>query len=324
MDVKWGIIGTGQIARKFAGDYQAVDTGEIRAVGSRSLDKARSFADSYQIPKAYGSYEELVKDDEVNAIYVATPHSYHYTHSLLALKHDKAVLCEKPVAMNSAQLKAISDVAKARNLLFMEAMWTYFLPPVRQAMEWVNAGEIGKVQVMKANFGFAMDFDPESRVYNPDLAGGPLLDVGIYPVALAGLLMQKHPSSIQAVAKKGPSDVDHTTLMHLRYEDDVLAQLDCSVENHTTHDAWIYGSEGFIHIPDFWRARRAFMKNRRKKLTFEDPRESLGYNYEIEAMNTMLLEGITESAVMPFEASFRNIGVLDKVRDIIGLKYPDE
>lgn len=324
MEINWGIIGTGQIARKFAEDYPAVSDGKILAVASRTMDKAESFADEFQIERAYGNYNDLVKDPDVHAVYIATPHSHHFEHSMLAMQHDKAVLCEKAVALNSAELKQMTEMARERNVLFMEAMWTYFLPPVKRAMQWIWDDEIGKVQLIKADFGFSMPFDPESRVFNPYLAGGALLDVGIYPIALASLIMQKGPGEIQVISKKGKSSVDVTTAMTFLYDNDVIARLDCSVENHTSHEAWIYGSHGHIYIPDFWRAKKAYLETPEQKITYEDPRSTAGYNYEIEEMNRLIREGKTESQVMPFVNSFLNMGIMDKIREKIELKYPME
>lgn len=324
MDINWGIIGTGQIAKKFAEDYKYVTDGRILAVASRQQVKADEFADVYGIERAYGSYEDLAKDKDIHAVYIATPHSLHYTNSLMAMKANKAVLCEKPVAVNSRQLKELADLAKARELPFMEAMWTYFLPPVQQAMRWIQDDEIGEVQFVNADFGFSMPFDPQSRVFDPQLAGGALLDVGIYPIAIASLIKQNRPQEIKVSSKMADNGIDLTTLMNFSYKDGAMAQLTCSVEHLTRHEAIIYGAKGSIFMPDFWRARKAILKTPDKEIAFEDTREAVGYHYEIEEMNKLIAEGKTESDIMPVVNSFLNMHVMDAVREQMNLTYPFE
>ena len=324
MDINWGIFSTGNIAAKFAEEYAYVNDGQILAVASRTEDKARDFAERYNIKKAYEGYENLAKDPDIDAIYIATPHSHHYENTLLALKNNKAVLCEKPAAVNSEQLNQMLELAKERNVLFMEAMWTYFLPPILQAKEWIENGEIGDVQRIMADFGISIDFDPEHRAYNPHLAGGSLLDLGIYPLSLATYLNSSDVKTIQSAATFGKTQVDNYTSALVKFNNGALLQAGCSFLHHSMHDAWIQGSAGYIHIPNFWRAAKAYMKNSQKSLLFEDTRAATGYNYEIEEMNYLIKNNKKQSDVVTFQRSKTNMYLLDTIRKQIGLTYPME
>jgi dihydrodiol dehydrogenase / D-xylose 1-dehydrogenase (NADP) len=179
--IKWGIIGAGRISEKFASDFQVVKDAKIVAVAARELNSAQTFAQKHNIAKAYGNYEQLAADPEVDVIYIGTTHNFHFEHTMLCFKQNKHVLCEKPVTVNATQFKTLTEEAARRNLFLMEAMWTPFLPPIIKALEWIAQGKIGHVQLIKADLGFVLNSNPEARLYNPALAGGALLDVGIYP-----------------------------------------------------------------------------------------------------------------------------------------------
>ncbi|KAA3635255.1 MAG: gfo/Idh/MocA family oxidoreductase, partial [Bacteroidetes bacterium] len=169
MTIKWGIIGCGKIAHKFIQDFEFVEQGEVVAVGSRSMDKAREFAAQYNVSNAHGSYEALAGDPEVQAIYIATPHNYHLENMKLCFQHDKAVLCEKPITVNTKELEEALEIARSKDLFLMEAMWTWFLPAVLKAKQWIVEGRIGEVRFLRADCGFKPEFNAESRVYNPNL-----------------------------------------------------------------------------------------------------------------------------------------------------------
>lgn len=324
MSIKWGIIGTGFIAGKFAEDYRFVNEGEIMGVASRSKDRAEAFAGKHEIPRSYEAYDQLFMDSDIDAVYIATPHSEHYRNTLNALQHGKAVLCEKPAAVNAVQLKEMIDAADQENLLFMEAMWTRFLPAIQQAREWIGQELIGKVRMIQADFGAPSPTRPRHRLYNPQLAGGALLDIGIYPLVFANTMAGAACSEMHPEAILGETGVDETTGMILRYENGALAQLTCSIKHPTSHKGLIYGSKGYIEIPDFWRARKAILKDGRKMLEWTDERESTGFNYEIEEMNRLLRENKKQSEVMPPGLSLKNMEMLDDIRRRIGLVYPFE
>jgi len=324
MSIKWGIIGTGFIAGKFAEDYRFVDEGEIMGVASRSPERAGAFAGKYKIPRSYGHYDQLFQDPDIDVVYIATPHSEHYANTLSALHQGKAVLCEKPAAVHAVQLKEMVEVANQKNLLFMEAMWTRFLPAIQQARQWIDQNLIGQVRMIQADFGDPSPTRPHHRLYNPHLAGGALLDIGIYPLVFANTMIQSHCHEIHPQALFGETGVDETTGMLLHYENGTMAQLTCSIKHPTSHKGLIYGSKGYIEIPDFWRARKAILKNDRETREYTDDRKSIGFNYEIKEMNHLLLENKTESDIMPPWLSVKNMEMLDEIRQRIGLVYPFE
>ena len=320
----WGILGAGYIAGKFARDYRYVKEGQIMAVASRSREKAESFAQTHGIEKAYEGYEALLADRDIDAIYVATPHSHHYEHTLAAIQHKKAVLCEKPAAVNTGQLKTMINAAKAHQVLFMEAMWTYVMPVVKEIKRWITSGEIGEVKLIQADFCVHMDLPPEHRINNPHLAGGSLLDVGIYPVAFTNLLLDDKVEEIQAIAQFGDTGVDDTTLMNLRFQKGTLAQLTCSTKHSTKREAYIFGTKGKIYAREYWKARSAILTTPHKEISYEDPREAQGYHYEIDEMNRLMREKKMESPRIPFAMSLQNLQILDDVRSHIKLTYPFE
>jgi predicted dehydrogenase len=320
----WGILGAGYIAGQFAKDYRYVKDGRIKAIASRSKEKADSFAETHGIEKAYEGYDNLLKDDEIDVVYIATPHNLHYENTLSAVKNNKAVLCEKPAAVNAKGLKEMIDQANRHNVLFMEAMWTYLQPAVMKAREWIISGKIGEIKLIRADFGVFMDFPPEHRINNPHLAGGGLLDLGIYPVGLANYMAEEKIQDIQAMAQFGETQVDETTLINMMYSNEAIAQLISSTKNPTSHEAYIYGTKGHIHLPYFWKAREATLSTQEEKITYEDTRASLGYNYEIEEMNRLLRNKEKESQVISHQRSIKNINTLDQIRKLINLKYPFE
>lgn len=323
--IKWGIMASGWIAEKFAADLVHTSNGTAYAVGSRTLEKARTFADRFQIPKAYGSYEELVADPDVDAIYVATPHPFHKENVMTALRAGKAVLCEKPFTVNSAELEEIVAYARERKLFLMEAMWTRFLPPIRKVKEWLAAGRIGEVRLVKADFGFRVDWNPAGRLLNPELGGGALLDAGIYPISFASMVFGAHPQKIQSTAHIGETGVDEHFSLLLSYKNGATASLNGAVRLAIGNDAYIHGTEGKIYIPGFLNAKSATLYvNGEEVETFTDDRAAIGYAFEAEEVGRALSAGLTESADITLDESLDIMWLLDKIREQWGLRYPFE
>lgn len=301
--IKWGIISTGTIAHSFASDFKYVKYGELSAVASRAKDTATTFANQYGIPKAYATYQELYDDPDIDAIYVATPHNYHFENASGALQGGKAVLCEKPITINPQELEKLIAISRSTGNYLMEGMWTYFLPAIQKAREWVESGRIGAVLNVRADFGNPVPFDEKGRMYNPALAGGSLLDMGIYPIAMAWLFYKQQPKQMTVVSRKATTGVDHDVTMLFEYEDAaaVLASaFRCKLYNHT----FIIGEKGYIMIPDFWKASKILLYQGDECIdTYSDGREGLGFNFEIDAVNQDLLAGKKESEVMPLSYS---------------------
>jgi dihydrodiol dehydrogenase / D-xylose 1-dehydrogenase (NADP) len=322
---KWAILGPGTITHKFSSDLKLLDTAELYAVGSRSIEKAQAYASKYNIPKAYGSYDELLRDPDVEIIYIATPHPIHKDWVIKSLEAGKAVLCEKPITVNAYEAEEIFNAARKNNVFFMEAMWTRFLPVMVKVREWVKDGAIGEVRMLKADFGFRADLDREGRLFNPSLAGGALLDAGIYPISFAYMVFGKAPVEIISTVHLGETGVDEQGASIFKYDKGELAVIESAVRTITPQEAYILGTKGSIKIPQFWCARSAILNtNDGKSLVYEDSRQSIGYGFEAEEVMSCLSKGEKESSVMPHMESLEIMKTMDTIRSQYGLKYPFE
>ena len=321
--IRWGILGLGTIARAFAIGLTAVPEAKLVAVGSRSVFKAKEFAKEFGAARTHGSYEDLAKDPEVDAIYIATPHPMHKDDAILCLNHGKAVLCEKPFCVNAKELEQVVAVARAKNVFLMEAMWTRFMPVMARVREWLAAGRIGEPRLVTADFGFRCAWDPQSRLLAPALAGGGLLDVGIYTVAFTSMVFGPKPSRITGFAHLGETGVDEQAAFILGYPGGGLASLTCAVRTNTPHGARIDGTEGRIDIPaPFWKATRAVLTAGGHSETIDAPHKSNGYEYEAMEVGRCLRAGLKESPIVTLDESLALMRVLDQVRGQFGLKYP--
>jgi predicted dehydrogenase len=252
--IRWGILGTGAIARKFAADLLRLPGAELAAVGSRTTEAAERFGAEFAIPRRHGSYAGLAADPEVDVVYVATTNQLHREEALLCLDHGKAVLCEKPFALNLAEAEAMAARARHRGLFLMEAMWTRFFPAIGRLEELLQEGAIGELRQLDARFGFRAPAEPHGRLFDPALGGGALLDVGVYPVALAQLLFGREPARIAALAHHGPTGVDEQAGILCLYDRGELATLACAIRTQARNEAALYGTSGMIRLPDpFWR-----------------------------------------------------------------------
>lgn len=321
----WGIIGTGAISSKFAQDLAYSQHGTAYAAGSRTLESAQRFALEHGISKAYGSYEELVNDPEVDAVYIGTPHPFHKENALLALRAGKAVLCEKPFTVNSGELEELVTLARERKLFLMEAMWSRFIPAIVKVREWLAEGRIGEVRLLKADLGFRCNWDPESRLLNRALGGGALLDVGIYPVSLASMIFGPHPESIASTVHIGETGVDEHFSLLLSYGEGKSAVLNGAVRLTLDDPAYLYGTEGRIILPTPVNPQTAELYvGTEKAETFTAERNFIGYAYEADEVSRCLAEGLTESPVMTLDESLEIMKLMDRIRGEWGLRYPGE
>jgi predicted dehydrogenase len=318
----WGIIGLGKIAHKFAQDLGKGKNMRLHAVASRSIDKAKAFAEQYGAGHAYGSYEELVNCPDLDVVYIATPHILHCKNTLLCLEAGIPVLCEKPFAMNRQEVARMIAKAQENNTFLMEAFWTRFLPTTLKVLELIEQGEIGEVLSVKADFGFKPAFDPSSRLFNKDLGGGSLLDIGIYPVFLALLILGK-PQQIEALAHMGATGVDVDCGILLKYPDGKMAHLHSTILADTKTEAFIYGEKGTIHIHSQWHAPSWFslIKNGERPQNFHFDYFSNGYHYEAEEVGRCLSEGKKQSDLLPLSFSMDLIELLDAIREKAGIRY---
>lgn len=319
-NIRWGIIGLGHIADKFAQDLVTVQNSELYAVASRSQGKADEFVQQFKASKAYNSYKTLAQDPNVDAVYIATPHSFHKEHSILCLQHQKAVLCEKPFAMNLAEVTEIIAVAKENNTLVMEALWTYFLPHYQYVLELIKNQTFGKVIQLEVNFGFQPTYNLESRVFKKEVGGGSLLDIGIYPIFVA-LSALGNPENIEAKATFFENGVDASCDMLFQYKN-TKAILKSTFLEETPIDAIFTCEKGIVKLNSrFHEPTTVTLIANGKEEIIDFTTETFGYNFEIEHFNNLLRENKKESDIMTFEFSKKLIKTLDTVRSIIGLKY---
>ncbi len=321
----WGIIGPGRIAHKFAQDIIRTEHARLHAVASRTGERARSFAAQYGAPHYFGSYEGILGCPDLDAVYIATPHTSHCENTLMCLRAGIPVLCEKPFAMNAREVKKMIAAAREHDTFLMEALWTRFLPTTLKALELIREGAVGQVLSVKADFGFKAAFDPEGRLYNPALGGGSLLDIGIYPVFLALLVLGK-PDKIKAMARIGSTGVDEECGILFQYADGRMAHLHSTVLARTKTEAFIYGEEGVIHLHTRWHepTSMSLLRPDGRPQDFRFDWKTNGYSYEaLEAMRC-LAQGLKESPLMPLSFSLDLIELLDAIRRQIGLAYPGE
>ncbi len=323
--LRWGIIGTGSIARKFAEGLKDVESAELVAIGSRSQKKADRFGSDFAIPHCHGSYEALAADSDVDVAYIATPHPMHKPSTILCLEGGKAVLCEKPFTVNAAEAEEVIAVARRKGLFLMEAMWTRFVPPIVKLRELLADGVIGEVRMVMADFGFRCGWDPEGRLLNPALAGGGLLDVGVYTVSLASMILGQ-PVSVAGLADIGKTGVDEQAGIVLSYEGGRLAVLATGVQTTTPHEATILGTDGWIRLHGgWWRGSRITIHAAKKEPRDIDvPMTGNGFNYEVEEVARCLGAGKTESDVMPLDETLNIMKTMDELRRQWGLEYPME
>lgn len=323
--IKWGIIGTGGIAHSFAKGLQTIENAELVAVGASSKEKAEAFGKEFKIPVAYGSYSELVKDEDVEIIYVATIHPLHKEGVLLALRAGKAVICEKPLTVNAEDAEDIIKCARESKVFFMEAMWTRYLPTIVKVRQWLKDGLIGDVKMLKADFGFKCDGNPDGRLLNANLGGGALLDAGIYPISFASMVFGSEPKTISSMAHIGETKVDEYFSCIFGYEGDKMAVLTGAIQLDTPNDAWIIGTEGKIFVPNFLCADSAtlFIKDKPGE-KFEFKFYDTGYAYEAKEAMKCLSENRLESEIMSMDESLAIMKTMDGLRKQWGLKYPFE
>ncbi|HET6569053.1 MAG TPA: Gfo/Idh/MocA family oxidoreductase [Rhodothermales bacterium] len=322
--IRWGILGTGKIAGKFAEALRMLPEAELWAVGSRSHEKAASFASAHGFRHARAGYEALIDDPDVDVVYVATPHVQHAANSLLCLQAGKAVLCEKPFALNVSEAEHVIGVARQEGLFLMEAMWMRFIPLIRRFQEMVRGGAVGEPRLLTAGFGFRADFPPEHRLFNPELGGGALLDLGVYPLHLASMLFGE-PSRIQAEAEMGTTGVDEQNGLVLAYPGHALAVLYSSIQVDTPVEAVLMGTTGRIKLHHrFHHATKLTVESGGEADVVEMPFEGNGLQFEAAEVMRCLREGRRESDVMPLEETLRVARVLDAVRSMWGLAYPGE
>jgi len=320
--IRWGILGTGWIAEKMVDAISVVDDATLAAVGSRTREKADEFARKHHIWRTYGSYEELAKDPEIDVVYIATPNTYHCENTLLCLRNGKAVLCEKPFAMNEKEVLRMISTAREHKVFLMEAFWTRFLPSISKVQELIASGALGTVRHIKSDHAKFRTFDPLNRAFNKGLGGGSLLDIGIYPVFLT-LLLWGEPDQIDSVPYIGSTGVDESLALTFKYNDGRIATLYSSFTVDSTVETHICGTEGRLKMNRWWfcPVSMELAKGESQPETISLDYVGNGYNYEVEEVVRCLRSGRKESKILPLDFSLRLIRLLDRIRKQMGLTY---
>ena len=331
--IGWGVIGPGSIAHRFLHDLTRCEGAGLAAVASRSSEKAAAFATQYGFEHSYGEYESLLKDPAVDIVYVATPHPYHHRHAIQAMEAGKAVLCEKPLAVNTGEAAEMIGCARRNGVFFMEAMWTRCFPVNKLVHERISSGRYGQVTLIEADFGFGSwnggrVVNPDSRLFSPKMAGGSLLDVGVYCVSYASWVKGAKPIEVKALANIVDTGVDGMTAALLKYGDGALAVLRSAVVQNTRQTAVIYCEKATIEVPDFWHPSRAVIRRNDGSVEELDmpygQDGSTGFQFEAEEAMRCIGAGLVESPLMPWRDSLAVMETLDEIRGCIGLKYPFE
>jgi predicted dehydrogenase len=323
--IRWGILGTGWIASEFAQGLAELPDAELAAVGSRTAGSASRFADRFQVPRRHASYQALAEDPGVDVIYVATPNPLHREHCLLCLDAGKPVLCEKPFALNAGQAGDMVRAAREKKLFLMEAMWSRFFPLMAKVRELVDEGAIGEVQMLVADLCIQFDFDPSDRRYAPDLGGGALLDLGVYPLSLASMLIGA-PARITSLAHLGATGVDEQASITLGYDQGQVSTLYASLRADSPVEAILLGTKGQIRIHPWWIRPDAITLSvaGQEDTRLEMPFAGNGYQFEAAEVMACLRAGKLESDLMPLDETLSIMETMDTIRAQWGLRFPGE
>lgn len=327
--IRWGILGAGSIADTVARDIGLTTTNVVTAVAARDADRAAAFAAAHGASRSYGGdggYADLVNDDGIDVVYIATTHPYHREQALMAIEAGKAVLIEKPVCLNAADAREVFAAARRADVFAMEAMWTRTNPLILQAQQLIADGVIGEVRAVRNEFCFATPFDPRHRLYDLDNGGGALLDVGVYPATFAHVFLG-HPDRVDTVGTLAPSGVDDTVAMQWSYQGVPKAQLLVSVSAAAPNEAAILGTGGWIKVlAPAWRPGGLIVHSGDEEYAIADPLagQGAGYGPEILEVERCLRAGLAESPLVPHADTIAILDILDGARAALGVTYPSE
>lgn len=318
----FGILGPGKIAKRFADAFQYVPNARIHAVASRDGTKAKQFTEAMAAARFYSTYEELAKDPGIDIIYIATPHPFHHPQTMMCLQHHKPVLCEKPLALNTRQVKEMTALARQNNTFLMEGMWTRFFPATHKVLELIQSGIIGEVKFVQGDFGFAAPVNPDGRVYNLALGGGAQLDVGVYPMFLALLVLGK-PDQVKSFSHLADTGADMSTSALLHYNHGATADIFSSVVAESPKEGTILGTKGRIRMHSPWyKTQKISLHLHSGEVTeFPFPHSGNGFEYQIREVVRCLEQKKTECELMPHSMSILMAEVADEIRRQGGIKY---
>lgn len=322
--VRWGVIGCGNIANKFAESIVEVADAELVAVASNTPGKAEAFARKHDIGRFYGSYGQLLQDDGVDIVYIATTNNFHFRNAMQVLEAGKPLLCEKPFTVNSREMKELVRIASEKRLFMMEGMWTRFLPVMVQIRSWLDSRIIGEVKQVRATFGFNCPFDPDNRLYNLGRGGGALLDAGVYSLSFANMVMREKPVEIKAIGEIGKTGVDEQSSYLFRYGSGCLAFLNSTINAPVDSVAEIIGSKGKIVIPRMFLAAQSVLLHLEgaepveTELPFDEKR---GFRFEIASASESIRKGELENGTMPLSDTVQIMETIDEIKSQLGLEF---
>jgi len=322
-EVKWGIIGSGRIANKFADSIKLVQNARLIACSSKDASKALDFKNIHELEFSYGNYEEMLLNPSIDAVYIATTHNFHYENALLCIKYNKHILCEKAFTVNAIQAREIFDKAKEKNLFVMEGMWTRFLPVTSWLKEQVKNGQIGEPLKVFAQFGVNFPYDPDSRAFNINLAGGGLLDLGIYAISFVCNILGTHPVEVSGDVVMGKTGVDEKASINLVYADKKAANINYSLMEDYENTASVYGTTGKVTVDNLSTPTKGILENTQGVLEFEN-KNSNGFEYEIQEATNLILKGETQSQVISANDTISMLEICDSLRKQWNFKYPEE
>ncbi|MDO5517344.1 MAG: Gfo/Idh/MocA family oxidoreductase [Clostridium sp.] len=322
--IRWGIIGPGNIASKFVKEVNIEGESRIISVYGRNQEKVERFSKENKVEKYYTNLGEFLKDEEIDVVYIATPHNNHMEMAIECIKHGKHVLCEKPFSYNYKTSREVFEIAEKSNVFIMEALKPLFMPAVKRAKEWIEEGRIGKVKLITANFGSRNSEDESPRLYDKQYAGGALLDVGIYTIMIANYMMNSNVEVIKGTAEMTSTNVDETDTVSLKYSNGALASLTCSIACNNGKDAVIYGECGKIVIPSFSKAKEVYLYCDDGEEKYVDTYEGYGMMYEIQEVNKCIKEKNLQSETASHRVTLDIAEIMDEIRKQINLIYPFE
>jgi predicted dehydrogenase len=319
--LNWAILGPGAVAAEFAQALTEVN-GSIYAVGSRTLEKAQNFAQKYPMEKVYGNYDDMLKDPAIDVVYVSTPHSNHYEYIIKSLQNNKHVLCEKAITVNSAQLKEIVELAKAKNLVVAEAMTIYHMPLYKKLRDILNSGQLGKLKMVQVSFGSCKEYDVKNRFFSKDLAGGALLDIGTYALSFTRYFLSQQPNEVLTTVKTFETGVDEQSGIVLKNAADEMAVISLTMRAKMPKRGVVAGELGFITVDNFPRAHQATITYLNgKSEVIEAGETAKALNYEVEDMQQYILQ---KSSKETLDLSVDVMDIMTNVRSQWGITYPFE
>lgn len=322
--IRWGIIGAGWIADVMAADFRFVRNSELVAIGSRDLEKARALADKHRVPKAYGSYAELLDDPDIDIVYIATPHPHHRDVALAAIARGKAILVEKSFTATHAGAIEVVQAARDKGVFCMEAMWTRFLPAVAAAREVVAWGRIGDVLGVQGDLCAYREFDPEHRLFSPETAGGAILDLGVYVLSFAQLFLGD-AQTINCVGRLNPNGTDAAAAISIGHTGGGLSALACGFDGHGPARMSIYGTKGWIEVEPRFHHPTTLSVHRSGVLPriIEAKMTGRGYTHEIGEVSERMLAGDTESSIMPLDDTLEVMRVMEECLTQMGIHHQE-